>query len=76
VNFHDLIVSLAESVQEQNEEEGEERPPTSPTPTGTASSSGVVGGEIESTPLTEPPLNGSSDHSPDLRDLSPTGTPV
>jgi hypothetical protein len=76
VNFHDLIVSLAESVQEQNEEEGEERPPTSPTPTGTESSPGDVGSEIESTQSTEPPSNGSSDHSPDLRDLSPTGTPV
>jgi hypothetical protein len=76
VNFHDLVVSLTESFKAQQDEEGEERPPTSPTPTGTGSSPDVVGSETESTQSIEPPSNGSSDHSPDLRDLSPTGAPV
>jgi hypothetical protein len=76
VNFHDLVVSLTEAFKAKQDEEGEERPPTSPTPTGTESSTGDVGNSSESTPSTETPSNGSSDHSPGLRDLSPTGAPV
>ena len=76
VNFHDLVVALSEQVMEQNEEAEEPRPPTSPTPTGDESSADDVGSAIDSTPSPETPSNGSSDHSPDLRDLSPTGTPV
>jgi hypothetical protein len=81
LNMQELFLQLMEAFQAANEEaekkeEEEERPPTSPTPPGNEPESGDVGNESASQQSSAPPSNGSSDHSPDLSDLSPTGAPV
>lgn len=80
LNMQELFLQLLEAFKaseaENEKEEEEARPPTSPTPPGNESAAAVVGNRSGSPLSSVPPSNGSSDRSPDLSDLSPTGTPV
>lgn len=77
MNMLELFMQMADAIKtKQDEEEGEERPPESPTPPGAEPAPADVGEQTASQTATENGSNGSSGRSPVLSDPSPTGTPV